>query len=270
MATAQAQSAANADAVRESAKVNAIDQITPYGNVTFQRNAQGIPTAQVTTLNPQQQQLLDKQGQIGNILAGQALNQAQYLPTTRFTLDGIPPSPSSTDFGQQASEVRDAVFNQARGLLDPVFEQRQRQLDQTIANRGLPIAGEAATTLQGNFNRDMDNALQQAAYQAVQAGGAEQNRLFNLADTSRQRGINELLLERQQPFNELSAFLQGAPVFQSPQANPLPFQQIAAPDVQGLISNQYAQQNQARSSGLGALAGLGGSFLGGSAFGKLF
>lgn len=260
--TANAQAQANAEAVRESAKVNAIDQITPFGSVTFTRDENGIPTQQVTSLSPNQQNILDQQAQLSDILNRAALEQSKYIPTSQFTLDGMSPVPTQDDFIQQGNTVRDSMFNQAKGLLDPVFQDRNRALENNIAQRGIPITGENAGILFDREAEHQNQALQQAAFQAVQAGGAEQNRLFNLSQTARNQQISDALLQRQQPFNELSAFLQGAPVFQAPQAQPLPFQQIAPADVQGQINNNYQIQSSARNAQLGGMYGLVGSVAG--------
>lgn len=260
--TANAQAQANTEAVRESAKVNAIDQITPFGSVTFTRDENGIPTQQVTSLSPNQQNILDQQAQLSDILNRAALEQSKYIPTSQFTLDGMSPVPTQEDFIQQGNTVRDSMFNQAKGLLDPVFQDRSRALENNIAQRGIPITGENAGILLDREAEHQNQALQQAAFQAVQAGGAEQNRLFNLSQTARNQQISDALLQRQQPFNELSAFLQGAPVFQAPQAQPLPFQQIAPADVQGQINNNYQIQSSARNAQLGGMYGLVGTVAG--------
>ena len=41
-ATAKAQGEANREAIRESAKVSAVDQHTPWGNVTYTRDGSGF------------------------------------------------------------------------------------------------------------------------------------------------------------------------------------------------------------------------------------
>ena len=267
--TAQAQSQANREAVAESARVNAVDITGPDGTVRYRRNADGTPAEQIISLTPLQQQARDQQNQLATILGGQALNQSSNLPQDRFSLAQFGPRPSETDFGAQSQQVRDAVYGQAMGMLNPTFETENRTLEQQIANRGLPVAGEAAQLLRDQAGRRQGDARQQALFQAIQAGGSEQNRLFNLQNTARQQGISEYQMERQQPFNELSAYLQGQPVFNQ-QAPQMAQYQVAPADVAGNIYRNYDAQNQrymANLNGLysafGAAAGAAGNYFGG-------
>ena len=258
VATANAQGAANAEAVRESARVNAVDQITPYGNVTYTKDADGVPTQQVTTLNPSQQQVLDQQNQLGVYLAGLANQQSQYLPTEKYDLQQFGNVPTSADYGAQGADVRKAVYDQAVGLLSPQFEQQNRAVAQEIENRGIPYAGEAALTLRNNQQNQQNQQLQQAANNAVLSGYDVQNQLFGQDLTSRQQGINEYTSQYQTPFNTVSALTTGTPVYGAPQAS-LPSYQVAPSDVQGAIYQNYNAANQNYQNRLGGLYGLLGT-----------
>lgn len=258
VATAQAQGQANADAVRESAKVNAINQYTPYGSVIYERDANGVPTSQTTTLTPLQQQALEQQNQLATILGGQALTQSQHLPQDKYSLEQFGPNPATTDYTAQGNTVRDAYFQQQKRMLDPVFAQERGRLEQNIANGGLPITGEAATTLEDNLARRQNDALSQAANNAIIQGGNEQSRLFNLDMAARQQGISEYNAQRQQPFNELSAYLQGQPIFQAPSANMAQYQ-VAPADIAGSIYQNYNAQNQTHQNNLNGMYSLIGA-----------
>ena len=266
--TAQAQSQANVDAVRESAKVNAVNQFTPYGSVTYQKDANGVPISQTSTLTPLQQQALDQKNQLATILGGQAINQSQFLPKDQYSLSGFGALPTAQDFVTQGKEVQDAFYNKQMGMLDPQFAQEQRALEQNIANRGLPIAGEAAKTMEDNLYRRQGDARQQAALSAVLSGGNEQSRLFNQSMQGRNQGINEYNAQRQQPFNELSAYLQGQPVFQAPQASMSQYQ-VAPTDIAGNIYQNYNSQNQQYQNNLNGMYGIGSS-LGAAAIPLMF
>jgi len=246
-----------------------VDITSPDGTVRYRRNPDGTPAEQIVSLSPLQQQARDQQNQLATILGGQALNQSANLPQDKFSLAQFGQRPSETDFGQQSQQVRDAVYNQAMGMLNPSFESENRNLEQQVANRGLPVAGEAAQLLRDQAYRRQSDARNQAAFQAVQQGGAEQNRLFNLQNTARQQGISEYQLERQQPFNELSAYLQGQPIFNQ-SAPQMAQYQVAPTDVAGNIYRNYDAQNQrymANLNGLysvlGSAAGAAGGFMGG-------
>lgn len=260
VATANAQAQANKDAVAESAKINSINQYTPYGSVVYQKDANGIPTSVTTSLTPTQQQALDQQNQLAVALGGQAMNQAQYLPTDKYSLAKFGAAPTAADFEQQGNQVRDAYFQQQMGMLDPTFAQESSRLEQNIANRGLPITGEGAKTLEDNLARRQNDARLQAANSAITAGGNEQTRLYNMAMGSRQQGISEYNQERQQPFNELSAYLTGQPVFSAPKAD-TPTYQVAPADIAGNVYNSYNAKSQAAQNNMSGMYQLGGSAL---------
>jgi hypothetical protein len=45
-ATSDAQAAANLKAIKDSARINALDQFAPWGSTTYARDNEGVPTAQ--------------------------------------------------------------------------------------------------------------------------------------------------------------------------------------------------------------------------------
>lgn len=100
VALAAAQGQANKDAIRESAKVNAVDIFGPDGSTTYNRNPDGTPMAQVTTLNPVAQQAYNGQQQIALDLTGRAQNAVNAAPNTPFTLNGVPFDPRNFDASQ--------------------------------------------------------------------------------------------------------------------------------------------------------------------------
>ncbi len=305
VAIANAEKSANVEAARETAKLNAINQYTPFGNVIFERDSSGIPIAQRTTLSPDQQSLVNLQSDIGVQLGQLARNQANYISNNQFQLpsnlpdvptalnvsapefplgvdtSGLAPIPGANDFSADARRLEDATFSRAMNLLNPEFERQRRQTEQTLYDRGLPQTGEAYTTELNRLDQAQNEARLAAAQEAVRAGRDEQSRLFGQGITARQIGygeaaqdatmqqqarqqaiaeaaqnaqlaaagrqqiINDLMLERAQPFNELSAFLQGAPALPIPQAQQLAPIAVNAPNVLGAheLSSQVAMNN---------------------------
>ena len=262
-----AQSAANKDAVRESVKVNAIDEFSPYGSLTYERDAEGLPTSRTTQYSPGGQQVFDKQQQLANTLAGYANNQAGFIPQSQFSLEGLPQSPNVNDFSADRDKFERAYYDRSANLLRPEFEQQREEMNQSYADRGIPQGGEAYNRGFNRFDQGERDAYARLAQDAVQAGAGEQSRLFGLSTTGRNNAIQERLLERSQPFNELSAFLQGSPALQGPQFQNAPQYSVAPPDVTGAYGLQQAGQNnaynqqmgtyQANLNGLYGLAGAG-------------
>ena len=143
---------------------------------------------------------------------------------------------------------------------------RRRKLSKPGRAEQSRLFGQGVTARQIGFGEAAQNAnmQQQARQQAI----AEAAQNAQLAANSRQQLINELMLERSQPFNELSAFLQGAPSLPVPQAQPLQPINIAPPNVLGahalnaqVATNNYNQQVASRRGLTDNLFNLGGTIL---------
>ena len=307
-----AQSAANSDAIRESAKISSIDQFSPFGSLTYQRDSEGVPTAQISSLTPGSQEFLNTTEDIGNTLGNTAMDLSQFLPNSNFNLDGIqtvspnelsfngglninPTITAGNNYGGDISAVEQATFDRTKGLIDPEFAISRDQLEQRLADRGIPVGSEAYTKELDRFDRNKGETYSRLASDAVLAGRQEQGRLFgqdltqqgtsfaqnlqsrqqstadqlsniNLQDSARSRQINERLLTRSQPFNEIAALLQGAPAINAQQYAPPPQYNVAPPNVidaqfgsANLANQQFNQQQQLSAANLGGLYGLAGT-----------
>lgn len=279
--TAAAQGAANVEAAIASGILGNVGQVGPTGTVAFEETGsrrvgeQDVPSfTQTTTLTPEGQEQFDRQQQLALTLTQAAQGQAQFLPTERFSLEGLPFAPGEQDFGEQRGAVEQAQFQRGLNLLQPGLEQRESALQENIAQRGIPLTGEDASRQLSRFEGDRAQALENLALASVLSGGQEQNRLFGLQQAQRGQALQERQLERAQPFNELAAFLQGSPAVAAPQAFAPVSAGVAPADVIGAqaLSSQIAQQNFAAqqqaassglSSGLGLLGSIGGGLLGG-------
>jgi hypothetical protein len=321
---AEAQGAANKEAVEASARVNRINEVTPYGNLTYRKtsatpeNAFNQFTAtgdlgnvlaeykaknlgaqtidgfrdfvssnnfnqksdflqkignfkpsdadtyeRVVELPEQSQNALDSQQNLAAILSRIAEMRGEEvgrLTDNAFTLDGIPELPK--DFSADRKRVEDAVYGRATRMLQPQFDTAERRMRTDLDVRGIPIGGEARNDVETNFARGRDEAFMDAADRAVLAGGQEESRLFGLAQQARQQAIQDRVLVRQQPMNELAALLQGAPALVQPNVTPQAQYNVAPVDVAGSYGPAQAaaaQRAQAASAGNSAIAGLAGA-----------
>lgn len=258
-----------AQIIQLQSEANRISRFGPQGNVLFGsvgpqgQFVQGQGAAQFVQESPFQQSQRGIQEQmavnLGN-LAGAAIDR---VPTTPFSYSGLPALP--TDLAADAQAVEDATFQRAQNLLNPVFARQEEALRTRLANQGLPQGGEAFGAELDIFNRARNEALSNAALEAIGAGRAEQSRLFNLGLSGRRQLGQEQAFQRALPFNELAALMRTTPVAQPPQFAP-----AGAVDVMGPYNQQYAGQlagfnaaNQQRQGLLGGLLGLGGA-LGGA------
>jgi len=193
---------------------------------------------------------------------GQGLNVLPYDPRSYGDINGY------------VNNVQDAVYNQQLRNLQPQIDRQYSRQMQDLADRGLPVGGEAYNSAVGELNRNIGNQYQQAANQAIAAGGQEASRLLgmeqglrgtawsealgqhqvNMGDTMqriqteqslRNQAIQEQLMGRTQAFNEASAILQGSPALQMMQAPQTPTYNLQAPDVIGAHMGAYNAQMQA-------------------------
>jgi hypothetical protein len=131
-----------------------------------------------------------------------------------------------------------------RKRLDPAFGQQRADLDQKLANQGIAIGSEA-------YKRAME-------YQ-----GQKENDAYNqLLLQGRGRAVDEAIVERQTPINEMMALMGGQQVNQ-PQFSQTPQVGVQGVDYAGMVQNQYNQQMGARNAAFGALGGMAGTALGG-------
>lgn len=259
VATAQAQAAANKEAVREQALVNQINQVTPYGNLTYTGEVGAPDRTATTTLAPAQQEMLDLQNQAG-IQYGQTANQQLGAISERL---GVPLDYSGLGDAPQANEAtRQATADAMYQRINPQWEQDRQRLETSLANQGITMGSEA-------WNRGMDdfNRAQTDARLAIDArAGDEMSRMFGLESAARNQAINEMVQQRQIPLNELSAMLTGSQV-QGPSFVNTPQQSVAPVDIAGLTyasanldaqrAAQRAAQSSANTQGLYSLLGTG-------------
>jgi hypothetical protein len=193
--------------IQQDAAANRITQFTPYGNLLFGsvgdqgQFVQGaVPedgmAAAFTQETPFQSDLRALQENLGIGLAteaGQQFDQlaaqtpfdfTQGLPEFQFQdATNLPELP--TDFEDTRRQVTKSVFDRQLGLLQPEFTRQREALEQNLADRGLPIGGEAYNSAIDRLERQQGEQQQRLAQQADVAGGQEAQRLFNQASSAR-------------------------------------------------------------------------------------
>lgn len=168
----------------------------------------------------------------------QRLRQEKLAEQLSGSLGGYLPSSNE--------EIQNATFERGKALLDPVYQSQRRQLEQQLADRGVPKGSE-------QYNLEL-NRLEQS-----------QNRAYT--DLS-QASIQTAEMQRQQRFNEIASLLGNAQLggqsFQQyqPQFSGLDLFGAEQAGInrsfqQSLLSQQLKQQN--KNAIYGALGNLGGS-----------
>jgi len=151
-----------------------------------------------------------------------SFQDATNLPAFQSTLPGagnvpllnipqdLPTLP--TDFEATRRQVTQSVFDRQLGLLQPEFTRQRESLEQNLADRGLPIGGEAYNSAIDRLERQQGEQQQRLAQSADLAGGQEAQRLFNQASTARGQLFREAaaqgefdLAGQQQAFGQQAA-----------------------------------------------------------------
>lgn len=262
---AAAQTKSNQETARTEAALNRVNQITPWGNVTY-NDLGGDRWSQTVSLSPQEQQTYDLQKFLENQgldIGKNVLGQVGQQFGQQMDLSGL--TPLNSDFGAERDRMTNASFDRFKGFLDPQFASQGNALESKLAAQGITQGSDAYTKAMADFERNKAGAYQQAMDSAVQMGSAEANQLFGQNLTSRQQGLNELEAQRARPMNELAALMNlssvGAPNYG--QAQPVG---VAPTDVMGAYAQNYAgqmnnynQQLQQQQGMLGGLFNLGGA-----------
>lgn len=229
--TAAAQAQSNKETAIAQYGLNATNQITPQGNLTYTQIGKwedGTPRYQATqTLSPEQMKLYQQQTTLGGKLNDLAIGQTDRL-------SGVMSQP--INLNNEATESR--LMELGRKRLDPIAAQRKASTEADLINRGIRPGTEA-------YNR------------AMTAVGQQENDAYNeLLLKGRAQSVQEALAERNQPINEISALMGGGQVT-TPQFVNTPQPGVNGTDVAGITNNAYQTKMQGYQSNMSGLLGLG-------------
>ena len=284
----------NKEAALQQRNLNMVDQYTPEGSVKyspvqdeFSSAWEGAPGREhygqiedptegwidapiqrysaTQELSPEQQTLYDlsnqaatKYGEIGNT----QLDRVRSSFEDPFSLESLGDAPVVNEATRTAT--RDAML----ARLQPQMDRRRSALETSLVNQGFTRGAEGFDTAMDEVSRAENDA-----YLAADVGaGNEMARMYGLETSGRDRDINEILMQRNQPLSELASFMSGSQP-QSPSFVPTPQGQVAAPDFMGAqyasagaqnaaSQNAYNQQMGSYNANLQGLYGLGGSAIG--------
>lgn len=245
--TAQAQTGTNVATAIANQQLNAVNQVGPNGSLTYSQNGTysftdpstgktyQLPKLTATTaLSPEQQQLYETGQGINQNLASLGLEQSGRL-------SGLLSEPFSLD--NEATEAR--LMELAGKRLDPMLERRRAAAETSLVNKGIRPGSDA-------WDRGIERVDQ-----------AETDAYNQLMLTGRGQAVQERLLERQTPLNEIIGLATGTQIGM-PQYGGMPQAGIPTTDVAGLTNANYQQNYQQWLAGqqtgnniLGGLFGLG-------------
>lgn len=224
--TAAAQSAMNTNTAITQQLLNQTNQVTPDGSLTYAQTgtnsyvgADGktysVPQFTATqTLSPEQQALKGINDQTENNIATIGRDQSARVGETLST---------PIKLGNEATEARLMELGMKR--LDPQFARDDESLRTRLANQGLRPGSAAWNAEMERFGQTKNDAVNQLLLSG--------------------RGVanQELLTERNQPINEITALMSGSQVSQ-PNFTNTPSTGVAGTDYAGMVQNKYAGQMQ--------------------------
>lgn len=249
---ANATAAGNLDMARTQTAANRVNQITPYGSLTYSQDPNNQDSwTQTETLSPQAQATLDKQMALSDKYADVANigfdKTRSLLENPELDMSGLPSR--AINVGQTA---QDAILSRLR----PQLDSREEALRTRLANQGIALGSEAygkEMTAAGQNRNDLE---MQAALQGI-----------NLDQANRTSAMQEQAYMQDRPLNLINALRTGGQV-QSPQFQQFTQQALTqGPNTLGATQAQYegdlANYNaEQASSPLNGLLGLGGTIMG--------
>lgn len=267
-ATATQQASFNKEAALQQRALNMMDQYTPQGSVTYEKTGEeveGIPTYSVKQeYSPEQQKLYDTttgiQQQYADIGSTQLGAVGDKL-SEPFSMEQFGAAPEFSDV------YRTQQLENIMTRMQPQLDKDRAALETSLANQGFVVGTEGYNTAIDELNRARNDARLAADIQSTNIAGQQ----FGLESQSRDRMINEALMERTQPMSELAAFLSGSQP-STGQFLPTVSGQVAPVDYAGMAygsanqantaaQNQYNQSMGAYNANLQGLYGLGGAGL---------
>lgn len=241
--TAAAQSQMNRETAITQYGLNATNQNTPQGSLSYQQIgtwADGTPRFEATTsYSPTEQGIYQSGAQTRQNLGNIGVNQSAKIGSllnTPFDIDA----------------ARDnKISNIQKGFLDPQWQEQQAALETQLINKGIRPGSEQYQREMRDFSTNRQRAYDQSYLDA-----------YKTAEGS-------ALTERNQPINEISALMSGSQV-SNPAYQSTPSPGVAPTDYIGAVGQNLAQQNlayqsQVQNQGglINGLFGLGKTALGG-------
>lgn len=250
---AQATAAGNLQASQAAASANRVNQVTPYGSLTYTHDPSASdPNGGWTatqSLAPAQQQLLEQQNKtsigLGN-LADQGLGYVQNAMNNSPTMASLPAS--MVNAGQTGQDALMARFQ-------PMIDQSNKALDNQLANQGIMPGSEAYTNAQRVQGQNVNDLRSQAALNGI-----------NVGQQAQQQALQVQTALQNQPVNMLNAVRTGSQVTNPTFGNVPQQQTTGGADLMGAAGQQnqynmglYNSQVAQGNSTTGALTGLAGA-----------
>ena len=163
-ATAAAQGKINRETAIAQARLNQVDEYTPYGSSIYEPTGETRDDIdqykRTTTLDPAQQAIFEQQTGITqdlNLLADDQLGRVSSNLADPFSFEGLPAAPVANEAARQ--QAIDAIYGQHTSRLDPRFARDKTALETRLANQGIPVGSDAFSEAMESQGRNEVAAL---------------------------------------------------------------------------------------------------------------
>jgi len=227
------------------------------GNVAFNRVTgrtvvgQGPGGAPIFAQTPNFQNPFETAPTLSGVAAAQDIDPTTGLPAFQSqisTQQQMPTSISTTgltaltnDPVQLRGNIEQTLFDRQLGLLQPEFTRQSQDLQQNLADRGIPITSQAYNDAVGRLQTQQGEERQRLAQQATLAAGQEADRIVNQA-----RGIRAQQFGERAAAGEFGLASQGQGFSQAAANTALANAARQDTVANQLLSNQIANQQRSR------------------------
>lgn len=248
VATAAAQGNMNQNTATTQQLLNMTNQVTPDGSLTYTQTGNNtftgadgktytVPQFTATqTLSPTGQKLYDLTQQSKLNLGNAGVTASQKIGDILGT---------NVNLSNDAVEAR--LMDLGTRRLTPQFERDDAAMRTSLINSGIRPGSDAWNAEMTRLSQNKNDALNQ------------------LLLSGHSTAVNDILTERNQPLNEITALMSGSQVG-NPNFTNTPQTQVGGVDYAGMVQNQYNAQNQQyqtkvnqNNALMGGLFGLAGS-----------
>lgn len=246
---ATATAAGDLAAARSSAAANRVNQVTPYGSLTYTHNGTGDDGWTATqSLSASQQQLLDQQNKTSAGLSGladQGLGYVSQALSHNITAADLPAN--MVNAGQTGQDALMARFQ-------PQIDQSHNALNAQLANQGIMQGSEAYNNAMRVQNQSENDLRSQAALNGI-----------NVGQSAQQQALQTQTALQNQPLNMLNAVRTGSQVTNPSYVNSAQQANTSGANLntaatsssnyaQGLYGSQVSTNNANTGAAVGALA----------------
>lgn len=132
------------------------------------------------TINPDDYRLDDIDSVFGDGGVKDAFQNLPTLDASNYVVPDAPVfDPNAPGYADSRKEIQDSQFNLLMSYLGPQYAKAENELDQKLANMGLPVGSEAFSNYYSDFNTAKNDDIRRGGWESVLMGADEEQRLWD-------------------------------------------------------------------------------------------